>query len=65
MLFFVYFLLFGHLACEILAPRPGTEPIPLAVEAWSVNHQTAREVPGKAYFYVCFPGGTRGEEPAC
>ena len=32
-------------ACRILVPRPGTEPMPPAVEAWSPNHCTAREVP--------------------
>ena len=28
----------------ILVPQPGTEPVPLAVEALSLNHWTAREV---------------------
>ena len=32
-------------ACGILVPRPGIEPVPPAVEAWSLNHWTAREVP--------------------
>ena len=32
-------------ACGILVPRPGIEPMHLAVEAWSLNHWTAREVP--------------------
>ena len=30
----------------ILVPRPGIEPVPPAVEAWSPNHWTARELPG-------------------
>ena len=32
-------------ACGILVPRPGIEPVPPAVEARSLNHWTAREVP--------------------
>ena len=32
-------------ACGILVPRPGIELVPPAVEAWSANHWTAREVP--------------------
>ena len=31
-------------ACGILVPRTGIEPVPPAVEAWSLNHWTAREV---------------------
>ena len=33
------------MACGILAPRPGIEPMPPAVEAWSLNHWTNREAP--------------------
>ena len=29
----------------ILIPRPGIEPSPPALEAWSLNHRTAREIP--------------------
>lgn len=29
----------------ILVPQPGMEPLPPAVEAWSVNHWTTRVVP--------------------
>ena len=39
---------FGHVflvACGILVPQPGMEPMPPAVEAWSLNQWTAREVP--------------------
>ena len=31
-------------ACGILVPQPGIEHAPLAVEAWSPNRWTAREV---------------------
>ena len=34
-----------RLACGILVPQPGIEPVPPAVEAQSRNHWTAREVP--------------------
>ena len=33
-----------HAACGILIPWPGIEPIPPALEAWSLNHWT----PGKS-----------------
>ena len=33
-------------ACGNLVPQPGIEPMPPAAEAWSLNHWTAREVPG-------------------
>ena len=39
------FFLPHHVACSILVPPPGMEPLPLAVEAWSLNHCTAREFP--------------------
>ena len=32
-------------ACGILFPQPGIEPVPSALEAWSVNHWTTNEVP--------------------
>ena len=31
------------IACGILVPGPGIEPMPSAVKAWSPNHWTARE----------------------
>ena len=39
--------LFGlwQVACRILVPRPRMEPMLPAVEAWSLNHWTVREVP--------------------
>ena len=47
---FCLFLIFWphHAACGILVPWPGIEPAPPAVEAWSLNYWTAREVPGWA-----------------
>ena len=44
LLFFFFFWKYC-LACEILVPRPGIEPRPLAVRLWSPNHWTAREFP--------------------
>ena len=35
-------------ACRILVPQQGIQPVPLAVEAWSLNHWTTREV------LICF-----------
>ena len=35
----------GCVACGILVPRPGIEPVLPAVEAQSPNHWTTREVP--------------------
>ena len=32
-------------ACGILVPQPGIEPMPPALEAQSLNHWSAREVP--------------------
>ncbi|XP_057389546.1 zinc finger protein 320-like isoform X2 [Balaenoptera acutorostrata] len=37
-------------ACGILVPRPGIEAAPPAVEAWSLNHWTTREVPSLTWF---------------
>ena len=34
----------------ILVPQPGTEPPPPALEAWSLNHWTTREVPHPASY---------------
>ena len=34
---------FGYTACGILVPQPGIKPVPLAVEAPSLNHWTSRE----------------------
>ena len=38
-----FFWFIGHTeACGILIPLPGMEPVPLALEAQSLNHWTAR-----------------------
>ena len=34
-----------RVACGIIVPRPGIEPVPPAVEARSLNHWTTGEVP--------------------
>ena len=36
-------------ACGNLVPQPGIKPISPAVEAQSLNQQTARQVPGKHF----------------
>ena len=33
------------MACGIVVPQPGTEPMPPVVEVRSLNHWIAREVP--------------------
>ena len=43
----IYFIWPYFEACRIFVPWPGTEPGPSAVEAQSLNHWTAKEVPGK------------------
>ena len=43
LLFKIKFL--HHAACDILVPQPGIEPVPPALEAWSLNHWTTKEVP--------------------
>ena len=40
-----FFFLPRHTACAILVHRPGIEPMSPALEAQSLNHWTAREVP--------------------
>ena len=44
-----FFPFFGQaelgVACEILVPPPGMEPTSLVLEAQSLNHWTAREIP--------------------
>ena len=44
-------------ACGILVPWPGSEPKPLALEVWSLNHWTAREDPPPAYGWQSFSLG--------
>ena len=40
-----HFFLPYRMACRILVPRPGIEPAPSTVKAWSPDHWTAREFP--------------------
>ena len=43
------------MACGILVPEPGIESVPPAVEAQSLNHWTATEVPYPLIlFYLVF-----------
>jgi len=35
------------------SPGEGIKPTPLAVEAWSLNHRAAREVPDHPYTSLC------------
>ena len=42
---FFFFSLLCLGALRILVPRPGMEPMPPALGAWSLNHWTTREVP--------------------
>ena len=55
---FVLLLLFWPpcMACGILVPRPGIEPMHPAVEVPSPNHWTAREVPEKPFNLGCLSG---------
>ena len=43
-----------HAAFEILVPRPGIQPMSLALGMWSLNHWTTREVPQKSVFTIHF-----------
>ena len=42
---FFFLIIFIFLACRILVPRPGIEPVPSALGVPSFNHLTTREVP--------------------
>ena len=42
---FLFFFWLHHVVCGILVPWSGIEPVAPAVEAWSLNHWTARQVP--------------------
>ena len=44
-IFKFYLFIYGRAACGIFVPQPGIEPLTPAVEAQSLNHWTAREVP--------------------
>ena len=43
-LFFVCLFVFGHAMQHAELPQPGIEPVPPALEAWSLNHWITREV---------------------
>ena len=47
---FLFFLFFGPIACGILVPQPRIEPTPPALEVWSINHWTPREVSPVHFF---------------
>ena len=44
-----FFFLPGQIACRILVPQLGTEPVPPAVEAQSLNQWTTREFARMAF----------------
>ena len=45
--FRVFFFFWPHsVACKILVPQPGVEPVPPALGKQSLRHWTIREVPG-------------------
>ena len=50
---FFFFFLPRCMACGTLVPRPGIEPAPLAVKAWSPNHWTAREFTSDSFYIRC------------
>ena len=51
-----FFLFWLHCeTCVILVPWLGIKPRLLAIEAWSLNHWTAREVPSSASFHKLSP----------
>ena len=55
---FVYFWS-NLVACRIQVPGSGIKPIPSAMEVWSPNHRSAREVPSPylylSIFLISFP----------
>ena len=44
-LFYLFIFWLHHVACGILVPQPGMEPVPPVVGGWSFNHWIFREVP--------------------
>ena len=38
-----------HVTCGISVPPPRIKPMPLALEAWSLNHWTSGEVPQQVF----------------
>ena len=55
-IFLFFFFLPCCAACKILVPWSGIKPVPPAVEAQSLNHRTAREVPVPhlLYSFLCW-----------
>ena len=44
------------MACGLLAPQPGIEPVPLAVQIWCFNHWVTEEVPMFSFYsHTQFP----------
>ena len=63
-LFFLSYILFYIIiiiiwlcctTCGILLPQPGIEPVPPAVEMWSLNHRATKEVPTLPFFIESTP----------
>ena len=61
-----------NLSCRMcdLVPRSGIKPGSSSLAAWSLSHETTREVPQYPNDKfdlpsVIFPGGTSGKEPTC
>ena len=48
-----FFPFLGLCPLWILVPQPGIRPMPLAVEAWNLNHWTARNVPRICFLWSC------------
>ena len=46
---FIY-LFIGHKTCEILFPQPEAKPVPLTLEAWSLNNWTTGEIPALVFY---------------
>ena len=48
-----FFFFWPHwVACRVLVPRPGIEPVPPALGVWSLNHWIAREFPPFPHFML-------------
>ena len=41
--FLIFIFWLCHVACVILVTQPGIKPVPPALEAWSLNHWTAKK----------------------
>ena len=60
---FFFFFWLCHMACGTLVPQPGIQLVLPAVEAWSLNHRTTREVPPRLVLCSCSPSGTLAQLP--